>query len=193
MKMTVQSIPYSHLSKGTFLIATPDIETGLFFRGVVLLAEHSPHGSLGIIVNKSLEIELPPEVLDVEQFQNPHVALRAGGPVQTNQMMILHTSPNLPEQSVELAPGLYLGADLEFLQKAVADENGPKLILCFGYSGWGSGQLEREFLDGQWYLCPAAPDILFDTPAEQLWRTLLRSMGGKYATLSMIPDDLSLN
>lgn len=191
--MVPEAIPYSHLSKGTFLIATPEIDTGLFFRGVVLLAEHSPAGSLGIIVNKPLDVELPPEVLDMEDMANPCVELRAGGPVQTNQMMILHTSDQVPDQSVELAPRLHLGGDLEFLRKSIAEAEGPKLLLCFGYCGWGAGQLEREFLDGQWYLCPAQADVLFDTPAEELWRTLLRSMGGKYATLSMIPEDLSLN
>ena len=34
---------------------------------------------------------------------------------------------------------------------------------------------------------------IFDIPPEKLWQTILREMGGKYATLSMIPEDLSLN
>ena len=52
----MESIPYSHLEKGTFLIATPDIETGIFFRGVLLLCEHTTSGSFGIIINKNLEL-----------------------------------------------------------------------------------------------------------------------------------------
>ena len=32
--------------------------------------------------------------------------------------------------------------------KIVTDAKGPFVNLCFGYSGWTAGQLEREFLDG---------------------------------------------
>lgn len=189
----MDSIPYSHLEKGTFLIATPDVETGMFFRSVLLLCEHSPTGSFGIVINKDLDLELPEEILSLDQLSNPHVSIRAGGPVQTNQMMLLHSSNAIPEQTIEICEGVYLGGDLQFLQEAVVNEGGPNLRLCFGYSGWQAGQLEREFLDGGWFLCPASSKHIFETPPEKLWGELLRELGGRYATLSMIPEDLSVN
>lgn len=189
----MESIPYSHLEKGTFLIATPDVDTGFFFRGVLLLCEHSHTGSFGIIINKNLELELPEEILTVEQLSNPRIGIRAGGPVQTNQMMILHDSEKVPEQTIHICDKVYLGGDLQFLQESINNPNGPNIRLCFGYAGWQAGQLEREFLDGGWYICPATSQHIFETPPEKLWQTLLREMGGKYATLSMIPEDLSLN
>lgn len=189
----MESIPYSHLEKGTFLIATPDVESGIFFRSVLLLCEHSPSGSFGIIINKNLELELPEEILSIEQLNNPRVSIRAGGPVQTNQMMLLHSSTSISEQTIEICEGVYLGGDLQFLQEAIIDNNGPNLRLCFGYAGWQAGQLEREFLDGGWFIYPANAKHIFETPPEKLWQTLLRELGGRYATLSMIPEDLSLN
>ncbi len=189
----MESIPYSHLQKGTFLIATPDVESGIFFRSVLLLCEHSPNGSFGIIVNKNLELELPEEIIPLNQLTNPRVGIRAGGPVQTNQMMLLHSSDKIPEQTIEICEGVYLGGDLQFLQEAINDENGPDLRLCFGYTGWQAGQLEREFLDGGWFLFPATSKHIFEAPPDRLWQLLLRELGGRYATLSMIPEDLSLN
>lgn len=189
----MENIPYSHLEKGTFLIATPDVEGGIFFRSVLLLCEHSPNGSFGIIINKKLDLELPEEILNVDQLINPRVGICAGGPVQTNQMMLLHSSSNIPEQTIEICEGIYLGGDLQFLQEAIMDHNGPNLRLCFGYTGWQAGQLEREFLDGGWFIHPASAKHVFETPPEKLWQILLRELGGKYATLSMIPDDLTLN
>lgn len=186
-------IPYSHLEKGTFLIATPDVDTGIFARSILLVCEHSANGSFGIIINKSLELELPEEIMSVDQLKNNRLSIRAGGPVQTNQMMLLHSSPELPEQTIEICPGVYLGGDLQFLQDAIGDENGPNILLCFGYAGWQGGQLEREFLDGGWFLHPASAHHIFETDPDQLWPTLLREMGGRYASLSMIPEDLSLN
>ena len=189
----MEHIPYSHLEKGTFLIASPDVETGLFFRGVLLLCEHTPHGSFGLVVNKKLDLELPEEIIDLERTVNPRVEIRAGGPIQTNQMMLLHSSKDIPDQTIEITQGVYLGGDLQFLQESLMKEDGPALHLCFGYTGWQAGQLEREFLDGGWYICPANSKHIFETPAEKLWQTLLRELGGKYASLSMIPEDPSLN
>jgi putative transcriptional regulator len=185
--------PYSLIQKGTFLIATPDIDTGFFFRGVILVCEHNPNGSFGILINRPLDLELPEEILNVNQLANPHIGIRAGGPVQTNQMMLLHTSDKIQQQTLKVCEGVYLGGDLQFLQEAILDEKGPNIQLCFGYAGWGTGQLEREFLDGHWFLHPARLEHIFQVRPEKLWQTLLREMGGKYATLSMIPEDLSLN
>lgn len=189
----MENVPYSQIQKGTFMIATPDIEVGIFFRSVVLICEHNPNGSFGLVVNKSLDVELPEEILNIENLANPYVGIRAGGPVQTNQMMLLHTSNAIPNQTLEICEDVYLGGDLQFLQQIITDPQGPAVHLCFGYAGWGAGNLEREFLDGGWYLHPASKRHIFDTPPEKLWQTLLREMGGKYATLSMIPEDLSWN
>ena len=108
-------------------------------------------------------------------------------------MMLLHTAESIPQQTLKICEGVFLGGDLQFLQEVLTDQNGPEIHLCFGYSGWGAGQLEREFLDGHWFIHPASSRFIFQTPAEKLWQTLLREMGGKYASLSMIPEDLSVN
>ena len=189
----MKPIPYSEIQKGTFLISTPDIDKGMFFRGVILVCEHNQNGSFGLVVNKTLDLELPEEIISIQKMANPRVGIRAGGPVQTNQMMLLHTSGEIPSQTLQVCEGVYLGGDLQFLQEALINENGPEINLCFGYAGWGPGQLEREFLDGHWFLYPATARHVFHTTPEKLWQQLLREMGGKYASLSMIPEDLSVN
>ncbi len=190
----MDQIPYSQIEKGTFLIANPDVDMGgLFFRGVLLICEHNPNGSFGLAINKPLDLELPPEIINNEQLANPNVSIRAGGPMQTNQMMLLHNSNVIPQQTLKICEGVFLGGDLQFLQESLSDPQGNNLHLCFGYTGWAAGQLEREFLDGNWFIWPANQYHIFEIPPDKLWGHLLREMGGKYATLSMIPEDLSLN
>lgn len=184
---------YSQIEKGTLLIATPDIENGIFFRSVILVCEHNQNGSFGLVINKSLDLELPEEIANVHNLANPHVGIRAGGPIQTNQMMLLHTSSQVPTQALEICDGIYLGGDLQFLQEVLSDPHGAEIYLCFGYAGWAGGQLEREFLDGGWFIYPGSTRFIFHTPHDKLWPHLLREMGGKYASLSMIPEDLSVN
>ncbi len=72
-------------------------------------------------------------------------------------------------------------------------KDGPPVLLSYGSVLWGPGGLEREFLSGDWFLKEASTKYLFETEADSLWQTLLRDMGGRYATLSMIPEDLTLN
>lgn len=185
--------PYSELSKGSFLIASPEIDAGIYFRSVILLCEHTPSGSFGLIINKPIEIDLPEDLINLKNMANENVGIRAGGPVQPNQMMLLHSSDALAGQALPIGEGIYLGGDMQFLQEAINDPHGPHLLLCFGYTGWDAGGLEREFLSGNWFLAPGSARHAFETPPDRLWQTILREMGGKYATLSMIPEDLSLN
>jgi putative transcriptional regulator len=189
----MHSPPYSHLAKGTLMIASPEIEEGFYFRSVMLICEHSTIGSFCLIINKPIEMQLPEDILNPKEIVNPDVRLLAGGPLQQGQMMILHSSDKISNQTIQICEGVYLGGDLQFLQESAMNPHGPHLRLCFGYSGWGAGQLEREFLSGNWFLHPASANRIFEIPSEKLWQTILREMGGKYATLSMIPEDLSLN
>ena len=189
----MKPIPYSHIEKGTFLVATPDVEAGLFFRSVVLVCEHNKTGSFGLIINKKLTIELPDEVLNQGAIQNPRASIQTGGPLQTNQMMLLHSSALIPDQTLKVTEGVYLGGDLQFLQDSVSTLEGPDITLCFGYTGWGAGHLETQFLDGGWFLAPASAKYVFHPNPEKVWQLVLREMGGKYANLAMIPEDLSLN
>ena len=185
-------LPYSHIDRGTLLVASPDIDSGLLFRSVILLCDHSPTGSFGLIINKPLNVELPEEVLKLEEMNNPNLELRIGGVVQQSQLMLLHGFEGA-DQTLKICDGVFLGGDLNLLQVLATDPSHPPLRLCFGYSGWGPGQLEREFLAGSWFLHPASRRLVFDIAPEDLWQTALREMGGKFASLSMMPEDLSLN
>ncbi len=54
--MSAKKDSYARIEKGCFMIATPEITGGLFYRGVVLLCEHGVQGSFGLLINKDLEI-----------------------------------------------------------------------------------------------------------------------------------------
>ncbi len=184
-------LPYSHLERGTLLIASPDIDTGFYARSVLLLCDHTPSGSFALAINKPIDMEFPEDIMKIEE--NSLISMCMGGPIQSNQLMLLHEYGEAPDQTLKVCEGIYLGGDLNFLQEILEKQLSIPLRLCFGYTGWGSGQLEREFLNGGWFLHPASVNLVFDTPPEQMWSTCLRTMGGKYATLSMVPEDLSVN
>lgn len=185
-------VPYSELKKGIFLIASPDIGSGVFFRGVVLLCDHSSMGSLGLIVNKPLEVDMLNVFSEFANLPDTPIQTRAGGPNQPHQIMILQNYEMSTGNSVKICDDVYINEDFGVPQHGV-DSLAGLTLLCFGYSGWEGGALEREFLNGTWFLHPANSSHIFNTSPDLLWRTLLREMGSKYKTLSMLPDDLDLN
>lgn len=183
----------SIVKKGNFLIANPEIDNPLFFRGVMLVCEHNLAGSFALLINKPLNLELPEEIINLTTSANKNVSIRAGGPVQTNQMMLLHSIDDSQQQLLHITEGVVLGGDIQFLHDLLEDEREPQVFLCFGYAGWTSGQLEKEVLEGSWFTCPATKDEVFDSDPKTIWRQLLLKMGGKYASLSTIPEDPSVN
>ncbi|WP_035416802.1 YqgE/AlgH family protein [Chlamydia pneumoniae] len=189
----MMKIPYARLEKGSLLVASPDMNQGVFARSVILLCEHSLNGSFGLILNKTLGFEISDDIFTFEKVSNHNIRFCMGGPLQANQMMLLHSCSEIPEQTLEICPSVYLGGDLPFLQEIASSESGPEINLCFGYSGWQAGQLEKEFLSNDWFLAPGNKDYVFYSEPEDLWALVLKDLGGKYASLSTVPDNLLLN
>ena len=46
-----------------------------------------------------------------------------------------------------------------------------------GYSGWGPSQVETELAQGSWLILPAAPELVFETPHEELWSRCFETLG----------------
>lgn len=190
MGQDMKDVSFADLKKGAFMIASPDFESGIFHRSVVLLCDHSAQGSFGLIVNKPLEVEGEEGVLQMENGER-QFEMRASGPNEPSQIMLLQSQSVDEEVSLEICPGIYLNGDLGILQDE--EDEIPQTILCFGYGGWVAGALEQELLAGAWFLRPAKKEHIFDLPPERLWQTLLRELGGSYKTLSLMPENLELN
>ncbi|MBQ8498352.1 YqgE/AlgH family protein [Chlamydia sp.] len=186
-------LPYALLEKGSLLVASPEVNGGVFSRSVVLICEHSPNGSFGLILNKTLEIESPEEIFPMDYFDESRVRFCMGGPLQANQIMLLHTGSESTNPSIEICPSVFLGGDFSFIQEKEERAHDEKVLLCFGYSGWQGGQLEKEFLEGLWFLAPASQELVFTVHPENLWSFVLQNLGGRFASLSTVPENLLLN
>lgn len=186
--------PITKLSKGIFIVSTPEIDEGIFARSVIFICEHNMNGSFGLIINKKVEVSFSENLYQLKDLEQGLFKISAGGPVQTHQLMTLHNCSTNPNQTLNICENIYLGGDLNFIQELIHNpERENNLCLCFGYAGWGPGQLEKEILESQWYVSPFSSEILFSTEYDLLWQQTLQNMGGKYASISMIPEDLSLN
>lgn len=162
------------LQKGSLLIASPHMVDPFFNKSVIVICEHSHVGCFGLMLTKRFELDLPEELSELKESQNPHVELKIGGPVQPTQLMLLHTDCSV-SHTLEIIPSVFLGGDLEFLQNTLQDPQGPFVALCFGYSGWGPGELEQDISGGLWIVSKAKREDIFLKNPEELWKKVLES------------------
>jgi putative transcriptional regulator len=181
------------LTPGTLLISAPMMQDPNFRRTVVLLCEHQPgEGTFGLTLNRKLDVQLGDVLEDFVAYDPP---LYLGGPVQRETLHYLHTRSDEIPGGVSLPGNVTWGGNFEIVQQLAkaGDASADDLRFFLGYAGWGPGQLEAEMDEEAWIPAPSAPDLIFDTAPDQLWRTILRRMGGEYAVLANFPDDPRMN
>jgi putative transcriptional regulator len=177
--------------RGQFLVAAPSLEDPSFWRTVVLVAEHSEEGALGVILNRATEhtvAEVAPELVPLCGAETP---LHLGGPVQSQGIVVLAEFAD-PESAAVIATGA-----LGLLSAETDIEEAPEAVRrarpYAGHAGWGPGQLDEELEREDWILAPVRPEDVFTDAPDDLWRRVLRRLGGQYALVARLPADPSLN
>jgi putative transcriptional regulator len=175
---------------GHLLIAMPSMMDPNFHRTVTYICEHSEHGTLGLVINRPLDMDLG-QVFEQLSLGSPQPALASrpvlrGGPVQLERGFVLHESTRRWDSTVPVTPSMNVTTSQDILS-AMASGDGPeRAIVALGYAGWGAGQLEQEISANAWLSVPAVPQIIFDTPFEARWREAAALLGVDPAAIA--PD-----
>lgn len=179
------------VGKGKLLIAEPFLGDPNFERSVVLLCEHSSQGSFGLVLNQPTELHLD----DVIENVYSDLPLFIGGPVEQNTLHFIHRLGTQIEGAVDIGNGIYWSGDFENIKTLIniGKVSEKDIRLFVGYSGWSAGQLVDEMNRNSWIVSETDAHFIFDTPANQFWRTILKNMGGEYKVLSNYPTDPRLN
>lgn len=178
--------------KGRVLLSEPFMGDYYFGRSVVLLAEHNPEGSFGVILNK----KIPAHLTDfIQELGDTDLPVFLGGPVETNRLFFIHTLGEVIEDSVSLIDGLYWGGNLEDIKelsrnKVLSDEN---FRFFLGYSGWGAEQLTTELKRNSWAVTHIKVQQIFKTQPEILWKKLTMQLGTDYKLWNKFPADPASN
>lgn len=178
---------------GRLLVATPQITEPPFRRSVALLLHHDDDGAHGVVLNRSLGVDVD-RVLDgwSGHLSEPR-ELFQGGPVGLDTALGLAWLPAGDDPACAQRLFGPIGVvDLDADPAEVARHVG-SLRIYAGYSGWGGGQLEAELDEGSWYVVDReVTDVFTDTP-EELWRRVLRRQSGRMAFVAYLPDDPERN
>ena len=172
----------SSLAPG-FLVASPTLSCPFFNHTVVLLVDHGEEGSFGFVINKPSPIDFASVVaeLELEGGSGPFdVPVLQGGPVSPETGWVVfdpRNAPEIPDDAILLNEYVAVTASLTMLE-AIANGRAPvRSMLSLGYSGWGEEQLEDEMREGSWIPVDLSPEILYDVPNEERWKTALQVLG----------------
>lgn len=179
-------------ANGTFLIANPHLNDPNFLRTVVFLCEHGPEGSVGFVMNRKTDQTIGDLVPEME---GRHFPIYEGGPVGLNSVHFLHQYPEQIPGGKEITDGIYWGGDFEILVSLMTEDkiDANKIRFFLGYSGWGEAQLDMEMEEKTWIVAGATKKFVFCRDEQELWKDILKHLGGDYALLINAPIDPRLN
>lgn len=166
---------------GRLLVATPGLRDPNFHHTVIYMVSHDEDGAMGVIINRlaavgplagvmgALGIDADPGVGEVRIF--------AGGPVQPNVAVILHSTDYTITDTVVVNGEIGVTAHREILAAMSRGEGPAERLLAFGYAGWGPGQLEGELEANAWYVVTTNSRFVFDKAFETKWQRAIDLRG----------------
>src|SRR4051812_23460795 len=171
--------------RSALLLSMPQLQDPNFSRTVVLLCEYSAEGAFGLVINRPSEAAASEMVrLEPPVVGGNTMPLWIGGPVEPERGWILLAEEPAAAEFKLIRDGLYLSTSIALLRDVLAARPAPRARVLAGYAGWGPGQLDEELAASAWLLADVDLDIVFDTPAEQMWETAIRRIGADPSALT---------
>jgi putative transcriptional regulator len=163
------------LAAGKLLVAVRGLPDPNFAETVILLADHSGEGTMGLVINRRTDVPLARAFPDLKPGRGPSSVLYSGGPVATDAVVGLERSRAATPDGRQVLADVRIVASREALQALISSGAGPDRFRVYvGYAGWGPGQLERETLHGSWHVFRADTTVVFDPDPETLWQRQIR-------------------
>jgi putative transcriptional regulator len=161
---------------GQLLVASPAMGDP-FDHAVVLMAQHTRDGALGIVINRPLERRPIAKLLEAfgadASGVNDSVRVFRGGPVSRNKAFVVHTADYHRQDTIDIDGRVAL-SDAAGVLRDIGLGKGPgKSLVAFGYAGWAPSQLEDEMARGAWVAVPEDPALVFDDDRAKVWADAL--------------------
>ena len=173
---SLASMEFAPLSvaKGVLLVASPSLEDPNFRQAVVLVVEHGPRGTVGLILNRSTNVLLSKALPNITVLKGTSHRLFAGGPVEPTRFLLLFRLKEPPADARPVFDGVYLGRTPGVLERIITQAEPTETFRAFaGFAAWAPRQLEAEMLLGAWGILPPDSTGIFDKDPATFWQDCL--------------------
>ena len=163
---------------GQLLVAAPWIGDPRFERKVMWIVEHGPGGAVGIVIKKPVGEQSVARVFKALGQKGGDVSgsvrVFSGGPVQLEVGFVIHSADYHRPETVALTDRISMTSSVAILQDIGVKRGPAKILVAFGYAGWGPGQLEHEIEEHAWGIAEAEPTLVFDEDKDNVWEDARR-------------------
>lgn len=163
--------------KGVLLISHPAMDDPNFRHTVVLIVEHGPKGSVGLVLNRPTDIPLSQTLPDIAVLKGTTYRLFIGGPVSPNRMTMLVRLKEPQAGVTRVFDGVYVGGSPDMLERLIAQSQPTEAFRVFaGVAGWAPEQLAYEVQQGAWATLPADAAEIFEKDPTSIWPDSLKRL-----------------
>jgi putative transcriptional regulator len=163
---------------GQLLIASPAMRDP-FDHAVILMAQHTRDGALGIVINRPIERRPIAKLLQAFGADaggiTDSVRVFLGGPVNRNIGFVVHSTDYHRADTIDIDGRVALSDAAGVLRDIGLGKGPSKSLVAFGYAGWAPAQLEDEMARGAWVVVPEDPALVFDDDRAKVWSDALAS------------------
>ena len=163
------------------LIASPALQDPYFAKTVTLLCEQSAHSTVGLVINRPLNLTinnvLKQMKIEFNEKNVKNIPIMQGGPMQPERGFVIHSPKGSWESTIKASGGFFITTSRDILE-SLAKGTGPDIVMIvLGYTGWEPKQLMQEIIENSWINCPATKELIFDTSSPKKWHAALESIG----------------
>jgi putative transcriptional regulator len=158
------------LAVGKLIVARRTSSDPDFAHTVILLVRQDKQTTIGLFVNRPLDIPLSEVYPDMKGAQ---LKLYAGGPVALG-IRTLYRSSVKPPDATRILDDIWMITKKTLLAEIVGQQKPSNVFRVYaGYVGWSPGQLQDEIRRGLWQVMPGDASIVFDPHPETIWPRLI--------------------
>jgi putative transcriptional regulator len=138
-----------------------------------LIVHHGPGGAMGVVINKPIGETSIASLFETLGQKGGDLAGQvrefSGGPVQPEAGFVVHSAEYSRPETVFINDRLSMTSSLDILKDIGAKKGPAKILVAFGYAGWGPNQLEGELEAHAWGVAEADPALIFDEDRDKVW------------------------
>lgn len=161
-----------------FLLATPaHNEDSPMHKAVIYMCEHAPGGSLGLLLNKELDLSLA-DILKKKTSRLKEIPISYGGSEQTQERGFVLHEPlgDFWIGTTELSTDLHMTTTNDILHHLPQAKKDRQYRIFVGYTSWSAYHLDYEVAHDLWFFLPYQPELLWDSPPD-LWQRCYEALG----------------
>jgi len=117
-----------------------------------------------------------------------------GGPVEIESVYYIHKLGKYIPDSLHIKDDLFWGGNFEQLKELIDSgfAGSDQVRFFLGYSGWDKDQLQEELNEDSWLVSDINSSIVM-ADTNELWKEMVKTLGGKYSLWENFPENPSMN